>query len=451
MNSPLVNYTNTNHNNYTKGRNHKIDTVTIHCTAGSKNSTAKSVCDYLANGSRKASANYIVGGDGSIACNVNECDRSWCTSSASNDNRAVTIEVASDNFEPYEITIMALDSLIELLVDICKRNSIPKLIWSDDKNDRVNHINGTNMTCHRDYAAKSCPGDYIYSLEDCIATQVNAKLENNSIEEVEKVENLTPIMGISVVPWSFLRKFIIDKCPDGYDDLAGYYKQCEDAFGVRADVAVAQCMLETGYLTFKGYCRPEWNNFAGLGATDVNANANVGIFGSHFAGVVAQCQHLFAYACTDNFFIKAPNWVLVDNRFNLVSRGCAPYVEWLGQKENPSGKGWATGKDYGYKIVKILNTIIDAYNEYVDNNSSQDETAEQVDDLSKRCDVSDYEVQVNPTKIYIYSEPSDNSNIVKTIRRGKYVIIEEQNGFGLLDTKEGWLQLSLCSYVRDLE
>ena len=142
---------------------------------------------------------------------------------------------------------------------------------------------------------------------------------------------------------------------------------------------------------------------------------------------------------------------MVDNRFNLVSRGCAQYVEWLGQNENPSGKGWATGKDYGYKIVKILNTIIDAYNEYVDNNSSQDENVEQVDDLSKRCDVSDYEVQVNPTKVYIYSEPSDDSNIVKTVRRGKYVIIEEQNGFGLLDTKEGWLQLSLCSYVRDLE
>lgn len=453
MNSPLVTYTNTNHKHYTQGRNHEIDTVTVHCTAGSKNSTAKSVCDYLANGNRAASANYIVGGDGSIACNVNECDRSWCSSSAENDNRAVTIEVASDNTAPYEITDKAFDTLIKLLADICKRNSIHKLIWSDDKDYRVHHINGTNMTCHRDYAAKNCPGDYIYERLGIIAEEVNKILGIDPIQEVQDnaTVELTRIMGKSRIPLEFMQKLFKNKGIGEYADMLKYYYEAEQHYGVRADIAISQSLLETGWFKFNGYAKPWMNNFSGLGVTDQNANANVGIFPSPFIGIVAQMQHLLAYASKEDPTKLYSGWVVVDNRFGLVQRGCAEYVEWLGQKENKLGKGWATGKDYGYKILNILNTIADEYAKYVDANSSQDKPVEQVDDLSKRYDVADYEVQVVPTKAYIFSEPSADSDIVKIIRRGKYIIIEEQNGFGLLDTKEGWLQLSLCSYVRDLE
>lgn len=172
-NSSLVNYTKLS-SNHSGQRNHAIDTITIHCIVGQW--TAKKGCDYFASTSRQASCNYVVGKDGSIGLCVEEKNRSWCSSSSSNDNRAVTIEVASDTSHPYAVTDAAYNALINLVADICKRNGIKKLVWSTNKTDRVNHKNGCNMTVHRDFANKSCPGEYLYSRHGDIANKVNAKL-----------------------------------------------------------------------------------------------------------------------------------------------------------------------------------------------------------------------------------------------------------------------------------
>ncbi len=107
---------------------------------------------------------------------VEEKDRSWCSSNAANDNRAVTIEVASDTKHPYAVNDRAFTALLDLVTDICKRNGIKKLVWSTKKADRVNHKNGCNMTVHRDYANKSCPGDYLYNRHGEIAAEVNRRL-----------------------------------------------------------------------------------------------------------------------------------------------------------------------------------------------------------------------------------------------------------------------------------
>ena len=107
---------------------------------------------------------------------VEEKDRSWCSSSAANDNRAVTIEVASDTKHPYAVNDRAFAALLDLVTDICKRNGIKKLVWSTKKADRMNHKNGCNMTVHRDYANKSCPGDYLYNRHGEIAAEVNRRL-----------------------------------------------------------------------------------------------------------------------------------------------------------------------------------------------------------------------------------------------------------------------------------
>ena len=174
-------FTNSNLATYTKispnkssPRNHAIDTITIHCIVGQW--TAKQGCDFFASASVQASCNYVVGKDGSIGLCVDESDRSWCSSSRENDNRAVTIEVASDTTAPYAVTDAALKALIELIADICKRNDIKKLVWSTNKADRVGHKNGCNMTVHCDYANKSCPGEYLYSKHSFIANEVNKKL-----------------------------------------------------------------------------------------------------------------------------------------------------------------------------------------------------------------------------------------------------------------------------------
>lgn len=176
-NSPLATYTRITKNK-TSPRNHAIDTITIHCIVGQW--TAKQGCDYFATTDRQCSANYVVGKDGSIGLSVDEKDRSWCSSNGTNDNRAITIEVASDTAHPYAVTAKAYAALLDLVTDICKRNGIKKLVWSTNKNDRVNHRNGCNMTVHRDFANKACPGEYLYSRHGEIAAEVNRRLGSGS-------------------------------------------------------------------------------------------------------------------------------------------------------------------------------------------------------------------------------------------------------------------------------
>lgn len=173
-------YTNSNLVDYkrisphkTSPRNHKIDCITIHCIVGQW--TAQKGCDYFATTNRKCSANYVVGKDGSIGLSVEEKDRSFCSSNKANDHRAITIEVASDTTHPYAVTDKALNALIELIVDICKRNKIKELKWKADKS-LIGQVDKQNMTVHRWFANKACPGDYLYNKHSYIAEQVNKKL-----------------------------------------------------------------------------------------------------------------------------------------------------------------------------------------------------------------------------------------------------------------------------------
>ena len=176
-NSSLVNYIKLSPNK-TSPRNHKIDTITIHHMAG--NLSVEACGNVFAKTSRKASSNYGVGTDGRIGLYVDESDRSWCSSNKTNDHRAVTIEVANDTLAPtWTVSDKALESLIKLVADICKRNNIAKLVWSDNKSDRVNHKNGCNMTVHRDFASTSCPGNYLYGKMPYIANEVNKILSGS--------------------------------------------------------------------------------------------------------------------------------------------------------------------------------------------------------------------------------------------------------------------------------
>ena len=188
-NSPLVNYTKISPNK-TKGRNHAIDTITIHCVVGQV--SVQSLGEIFQ--TKKASSNYGIGYDGKVGMYVEECDRSWCSSNSANDNRAITIECASDMKEPYAIKTVVYNKLIDLVTDICKRNGIKKLVWSTDKNTRVNHLNGCNMTCHRDYANKSCPGTYIYEREGKIAEEVNRRLNGDTPSPSGGIEVTTRVI-----------------------------------------------------------------------------------------------------------------------------------------------------------------------------------------------------------------------------------------------------------------
>ena len=173
--SKLVDYVKISPNK-TSPRNHKIDTITIHCMAG--NLSIETCANVFAPRSRQASSNYGVGSDGRIGCYVDEKDRSWCSSNKANDNRAITIEVANDGGVKtgWHVSGVAMKSLIKLVADVCKRNKIKKLVWSDSKYDRINHRNGCNMTVHRDFKNKDCPGAYLMSKMPYIADEVNKLL-----------------------------------------------------------------------------------------------------------------------------------------------------------------------------------------------------------------------------------------------------------------------------------
>ena len=174
-NSSLVNYV-WRSPNHSGTRNHSIDTISIHCMAG--NLSVESCGSLFSNPNREASSNYGIGSDGRIALYVDECNRSWCTSSGYNDNRAVTIEVANiEAQEPYRISDKAYDSLIKLCADICKRNGIKKLLWQANS-DLIGQVDKQNMTVHRWFAAKSCPGNWLYQNHGKIAADVNKILES---------------------------------------------------------------------------------------------------------------------------------------------------------------------------------------------------------------------------------------------------------------------------------
>lgn len=190
-NSSLVNYTRISPNR-TSGRTHAIDTITIHCVVGQ--CSVETLGAVFAPSSRKASSNYGVGYDGRIGLYVEEKDRSWCSSSSSNDNRAVTIEVASDTTHPYAVRDAAYNATIKLTADICKRNGIKKLLWLGDKSKTLAYTPKSGeavMTAHRWFANKACPGDYLYSRFGDIAEKVNALLGDTTTPTTDTTTSTT--------------------------------------------------------------------------------------------------------------------------------------------------------------------------------------------------------------------------------------------------------------------
>ena len=175
-NSSLVVYTKLSPN-HSGLRTHAIDRITPHCVVGQL--SAESICGCFTSPSRQASCNYGIGKDGRIALCVEEKNRSWCSSSNANDQRAVTIECASDLSEPYAMNDSVYAALIKLCTDICRRNGKKKLLWLGDKNKTLNYSPKSDemvLTVHRWFANKSCPGNWLYARMGDLAAKVTAAL-----------------------------------------------------------------------------------------------------------------------------------------------------------------------------------------------------------------------------------------------------------------------------------
>lgn len=179
-NSPLVVYTRLSPN-HSGQRTHSIDRITPHCVVGQL--SAETICECFVSPTVQASCNYGIGADGRVSLCVEEKNRSWCSSSNSNDQRAVTIECASDKNAPYAFKDAVYASLVNLCVDICQRNGKDKLLWLGDKDKTLAYAPKPGemvLTVHRWFANKACPGDWLYNRLGKLAAEVTKRLTGGS-------------------------------------------------------------------------------------------------------------------------------------------------------------------------------------------------------------------------------------------------------------------------------
>ena len=232
-NSSLVAYTllSPNHSGL---RTEQIDRISPHCVVGQ--CTAEGLGDWFHKSSTKASSNYGIDKNGRIGLYVEEKNRSWCTSSNANDQRAVTIECASDKAEPYAMHQVVYDRLVDLCEDICRRNGKKKLLWFGDKNKSLNYQPKADemlITVHRWFANKSCPGNWLYARLWDLAAKVTARLSGGETEAIpsgmqaREFQNLTEAQVIAKV--------------------GALFTADQKKSGILASVSMAQFILESGY------------------------------------------------------------------------------------------------------------------------------------------------------------------------------------------------------------
>ena len=205
-NSPLVVYTRISPNQ-SGTRTHAIDRITPHCVVGQ--CTAEALGALFAEPSRQASSNYGVDKDGRVGMYVPESNRAWTSCSVENDQRAVTIEVASDTTKPWAFREVAYNRLVELCVDICQRNGKTKLLWLGDKDNSLAYKPAPNemvLTAHRFFYNTQCPGDWMYSRMGQLAEQVTAALHVN--------DNTPAKWAAEAVEWAVDNKIMVGSGDD---------------------------------------------------------------------------------------------------------------------------------------------------------------------------------------------------------------------------------------------
>ena len=216
--------------NHSGARKHKIDRISPHCVVGQ--CTAEGLGSWFARSSTQASSNYGIDKDGRVGLYVEEKNRSWCTSSSANDNRAVTIECASDTKEPYTMNSKVYATLVKLCVDICKRNGKKKLLWFGDKTKTLNYEPKSDemvITVHRWFANKTCPGNWLYSRLGKLADEVTKQLSGSATKGL-KASSLKDLSDADVSK-----------------KVGNIFTEDMKKTGVLASISLAQFILESGY------------------------------------------------------------------------------------------------------------------------------------------------------------------------------------------------------------
>ena len=233
-NSSMVSYTKLSPN-HSGQRTMAIDRITPHCVVGQ--CTAEGLGDWFAKNSTQASSNYGIDKDGRVGLYVEEKNRSWCSSSGANDQRAVTIECASDTSEPYAFRDIVYQRLIELCIDICKRNGKNKLIWFGDKDKTLNYSPKSGemiLTVHRWFANKSCPGNWMYARMGDLAEKVTKALGGSADGgSGSKGTQASVLKNLSET--------------DSVKKVGSLFTADQKRSGILASVSLAQFIMESGY------------------------------------------------------------------------------------------------------------------------------------------------------------------------------------------------------------
>ena len=235
-NSSMVVYTKLSPN-HSGQRMHSIDRITPHCVVGQ--CTAEGLGDWFAKTSTQASSNYGIDKDGRVALYVEEKNRSWCSSSNANDQRAITIECASDTTEPYAFRDVVYQTLIKLCIDICKRNGKNKLIWFGAKDKTLNYSPKSGemiLTVHRWFANKSCPGNWMYARMGDLAEKVTKALRGSSDSGGDSASKGTQASVLKDLSEA-----------DAIKKVGALFTADQKKSGILASVSLAQFILESGY------------------------------------------------------------------------------------------------------------------------------------------------------------------------------------------------------------
>ena len=314
---------------------------------------------------------------------------------------------------------------VELFAHLCRQYNLDPLA----DGVVISHLEG----CKRGIASNHGDVEHLWSKFDLTMEQfrkdIKAVMEGSTAED-----SLTAIMGKPVATAEQMKSYLKKKNPSVEQsvlDMLPLYLSEGEAEGVRGDIAFAQSCLETGNFAFSGSAVTlSQNNFCGLGVTQ---RGKMGLsFDTPQLGIRAQVQHLKAYASTDALVNER-----IDPRFRYVKRGCAPYAEWLGQKENPQGKGWAAGEKYGEKILSILKAV----------------TSEgKVQFMESLTLSAPYMVRVSIPDLNIRKGPGTSfQKTGKFTGVGIFTVVEEQDGWGLLkayaEKRDGWISLSFTTRI----
>lgn len=384
--------------NYSK-RTQKISKITIHHMAG--NLSVETCGNVFKPTSRKASSNYGIGTDGRVGLYVDESNRAWTSGNAENDQMAVTIEVANNSGAPnWTVSDKAYAKLIDLCVDICKRNGIKSLNWTGTKD-------GT-LTCHYMFQATACPGPYLKGKMADIATAINIRLQAEPAPSPAQDDFITQVA----------------KYVNNYRMKYNIYV---------ASPIIAQAILESAMGTSE--LAKNANNYFGLKYRENRCPTSSGIYYKDAIEQMANGSYIiqngtqwFKFPDLENSVIGYFDFTNVTNYYNL--KGVTDPETYL---LNIKADGYATSKDYVNNCMNVIKKYNLTQYDSVNGEPVQPTPAKSFP----------YTVRINTDVLNVRSGPATTYPVKTTVRRGQvYTIIDEVNGWGKLKSGAGWICLA---------